>query len=185
MVLKEHLNNQENLKNAAPGIKLCTWSICSIKRNAWRSLSLLGALSSVLTPLKVNNLSKAVTSASFVRRPSSFLFFCTLSPVFPGSCLFLPSKVSLVALPYRIRLPMQETQETRVPSPGREDPREKETAAPASTLAWEVPRTEGPCGLQSWGHKEANMTEHMDTHHPNRNLSDNQIWYLFIFGVAV
>ena len=33
----------------------CTWSICSIKRNSRRSLSLLGPLSSVLDPLKVNN----------------------------------------------------------------------------------------------------------------------------------
>ena len=46
----------------------------------------------------------------------------------------------------RIRLLMQETW---VPSPGREDPLEKEMAAHSSTLAWEAPWTEEPGGLQS------------------------------------
>ena len=34
---------------------------------------------------------------------------------------------------------MQEMQETGVPSLGREDPLEEETAAHSSTLAWEIP----------------------------------------------
>ena len=42
-------------------------------------------------------------------------------------------------------------QETMVWSLGWEDPLEKEMAAPSSTLAWEIPWTEGPGGLQSIG----------------------------------
>ena len=42
-------------------------------------------------------------------------------------------------------------QETRVQSPGREDPLEKEMAPDSSTLAWEIPWTEEPGRLQSVG----------------------------------
>ena len=42
-------------------------------------------------------------------------------------------------------------QETRVPSLGQEDPLEKEMATHSSTLAWKIPRTEEPGGLQSMG----------------------------------
>ena len=42
---------------------------------------------------------------------------------------------------------VQETQETRVRSLGREDPLEKETAAHSSVLAWRIPGTEEPGGL--------------------------------------
>ena len=45
-------------------------------------------------------------------------------------------------------------QETQVPSLGQENPLEKETAAHSSILAWETPRTEEPCGLQSMGSQE-------------------------------
>ena len=41
--------------------------------------------------------------------------------------------------------------ETRVQSLGREDPLEKEMATHSSTLAWEIPWTEEPGGLQSMG----------------------------------
>ena len=40
-------------------------------------------------------------------------------------------------------------QETRVQSLGQEDPLEKEMATHSSTLAWEIPGTEEPGGLQS------------------------------------
>ena len=42
-------------------------------------------------------------------------------------------------------------QETRVQSLGREDPLEKETATHSSILAWRIPWTEEPGGLQSMG----------------------------------
>ena len=35
--------------------------------------------------------------------------------------------------------------------PGREDPLEEEMATPSSILAWEIPQTEEPGGLQSMG----------------------------------
>ena len=44
---------------------------------------------------------------------------------------------------------MQGTQETRVCSLGGEDPLEEETATHSSILAWEIPWTEEPGGLQS------------------------------------
>ena len=46
---------------------------------------------------------------------------------------------------------MQETEETWVRSLGREDPLEKEMATHSSILAWEIPWTEEPGGLQSMG----------------------------------
>ena len=48
-------------------------------------------------------------------------------------------------------LAMQEIQETRVQSLGQEDPLEKEMAAQSNILAWEIPWTEEPGGLQSIG----------------------------------
>ena len=44
---------------------------------------------------------------------------------------------------------MQETQETWIQSPGREDPLEKEIAIHSSILVWKIPWTEEPGGLQS------------------------------------
>ena len=44
---------------------------------------------------------------------------------------------------------MQETQEMQVQSLGQEDPLEKEMATHSSILAWEIPWTEEPGGLQS------------------------------------
>ena len=46
---------------------------------------------------------------------------------------------------------MLEVQEMQVGSLGQEDPVEKEMAAHSSVLAWEVPWTEEPGGLQSMG----------------------------------
>ena len=42
-------------------------------------------------------------------------------------------------------------QETQVRSPGGEDPLEKEMTTLSSFLAWEIPRTEEPSGLQFMG----------------------------------
>ena len=48
-------------------------------------------------------------------------------------------------------LPIQETQETWVQSLGQEDPLEKGMATHSRTLAWRIPWTEEPGGLQSIG----------------------------------
>ena len=58
---------------------------------------------------------------------------------------------SLVAHWYRICLPMHETQEIWLQFLDREDPLEKEMATHSSILAWEIPWTEDPGGLQSMG----------------------------------
>ena len=46
-------------------------------------------------------------------------------------------------------------QETRVQSLGREDPLEKSLAIHSSILAWRIPRSEEPGGLQSMGSQRA------------------------------
>ena len=62
-------------------------------------------------------------------------------------------------------------QETRVRSLGWEDPLEKEMATHSSTLAWRIPWTEEPGGLQSMGWQELDMTERLHFHfHLNYSL---------------
>ena len=51
--------------------------------------------------------------------------------------------------------------EISVQSLGWEDPLEKEMATHSSILAWEIPWTEEPGGLQSIGHKESDTTERL------------------------
>ena len=41
---------------------------------------------------------------------------------------------------------------------GREDPLEQEMATPSSILAWEIPWTQEPGGLQSMGSQELDTT---------------------------
>ena len=65
--------------------------------------------------------------------------------------------ISLVAQRLRSSLVAQAVesmpamQETQVQSLGREDPLEEEMAAHSSILAWRIPLTEEPGGLQSMG----------------------------------
>ena len=49
------------------------------------------------------------------------------------------------------------TRDTRVRSPGREDPLEEEMATHSSIVAWRI-QTEEPGGSQSWGSKGSDMT---------------------------
>ena len=55
-------------------------------------------------------------------------------------------------------------QETLVRSLGQEDPLAKEMATHSSILAWRIPWTEEPGGLQSTGRKESDMTEWLHFH---------------------
>ena len=50
-------------------------------------------------------------------------------------------------------------QETRVQSLGQEDPLEEEMTTHSSILAWRIPWTEEPGGLQSRGRKKLDITE--------------------------
>ena len=53
---------------------------------------------------------------------------------------------------------MSAMQETWVQSLGQVDPLEKEMANHSSILAWKMPRTEEPGGLQSMGSQESDAT---------------------------
>ena len=55
-------------------------------------------------------------------------------------------------------------QETRVRSLGWEDPLKKEMATHSSILAWRIPWTEEPGGLQSIGSQELDTTEQLSVH---------------------
>ena len=59
-----------------------------------------------------------------------------------------PTRASLVSQEVKNPPAMWETQ---VPSLGREDPLEKEMATHSSSLAWKIPWTEEPGGLQCLG----------------------------------
>ena len=54
--------------------------------------------------------------------------------------------------------------ETWVQSLDQEDPLEKEMAPHSSTLAWRIPWTEEPGGLQSTGCKESDTMERLHFH---------------------
>ena len=71
----------------------------------------------------------------------------------------------LVAQWSRICLPVEEMQETRVPSLHKKDPLEEEMATHSSILAWKIPWIEKPGGHQSRGvSKESYLTVRMHTH---------------------
>ena len=59
------------------------------------------------------------------------------------------TQASPVVLVVKNLLPMQETWETRFPSLGQGDPLEEGTATHSSIIAWRIPWTEEPGGLQS------------------------------------
>ena len=66
----------------------------------------------------------------------------------------------------KIHLSMQEMQETWVQSLGQEDPLGEEMATHSSVLAWKIPWTEEPGGLQFMGSQRVGqdwVTEHIGT----------------------
>ena len=67
------------------------------------------------------------------------MLFCISYPVL-GICLVAQMVKPLPAM-----------QETWVQSLGWEDPLEKEVATLSNIIAWEIPQTEEPLGLQSMG----------------------------------
>ena len=70
----------------------------------------------------------------------------------------------------------------------------------SSTLAWKIPWTDEPGGLQSMGSLESDMTERLDFHfslscieegngNPLQcscleNLRDGEVWWAAVYGVA-
>ena len=68
---------------------------------------------------------------------------------------------------------MQETQETWVRSLDQEDPLEEGMATHSSILAWRIPRTEEPGGLQSMGLRRVGherTSEHKRSNHSGQWL---------------
>ena len=63
-------------------------------------------------------------------------------------------------------------QETQVLFLGWADPPEKEMAMHSSTLAWRIPWTEEPGGLQSMGSQESDTTERLNQHHQVLSTQD-------------
>ena len=64
---------------------------------------------------------------------------------------YLPSYLGFSFLLAQMVKRLSTMQETWVRSLGREDPLEKEMATHCSTIAWKIPWTEEPGGLQSMG----------------------------------
>ena len=69
---------------------------------------------------------------------------------------------------------MRESQEMQVRFLGWDDPIEEEMATHSSILAWRIPRTEGPGGLQSTGSQKSDTTERLSRTHTGRWLSFNK-----------
>ena len=61
-------------------------------------------------------------------------------------------------------------QETRVLPVGGEDPLEKEMATNSSILAWKIPWTEEPGGLQSMKLQKPDTTYPLNHHHHNYTI---------------
>ena len=59
------------------------------------------------------------------------------------------------------RMAQMATQETRVQSLRQEDSLEEGMSTHSSSLAWRIPWTEEPGGLQAMGHKESDPTEQL------------------------
>ena len=73
-----------------------------------------------------------------------------LSKLCPGE-FWVPFQLSFLRLLAQAVKNLPAMQETQVRSLGWEDPLEKETATHSGILAWRIPWTEDPGGLQSVG----------------------------------
>ena len=60
---------------------------------------------------------------------------------------------------------MQEPQERKVPFLGRADPLEEEAAIHSSIIAWRIPWTKEPDGLQSMGSQSLKQLKRLSTAH--------------------
>ena len=69
-------------------------------------------------------------------------------------------------------------QETQVPFLGQEDPLEKEMAIHSSILAWRIPWTEEPGGLQSMGLQRVRYDEVINTHTMSLSLMSSRFIHI-------
>ena len=79
----------------------------------------------------------------------------------------------------KLRKNLPATQETRVLSLGWEDPLEKEMATHSSILAWRIPWTEEPGGLQSVGLQRVRHNQATNTNF-TAYLMNEMIWKFLI-----
>ena len=108
------------------------------------------------------------------RGPGQWQGRAAILGVFP----FRPSAVIGASLVAQMVKNLTARQETWVPSLGREDPLEKEIATHSSILAWRIPWTEEPGGLQSMGlqrvrHNWVTNTYYLCCHHA---LCETGLW---------
>ena len=75
--------------------------------------------------------------------------------------VIIGTPVSWSSLVARMVKNLPAIQETQVQSLGREDPLEKEMATHSNILAWRIPWTEEPGGLQSMGSQRVGHDEHL------------------------
>ena len=77
-------------------------------------------------------------------------------------------------------------QETQVQSLGREDLLEKDMATHFSILAWTIPRTEEPGGIQSMGSQRVGHDSGTNTHTLlfTFYLFNFMFWFMFILTTA-
>ena len=66
--------------------------------------------------------------------------------------------------------------ETRVQSPGRDNPLEEGKATYSSILAWRIPWTEEPGSYSPWGCQESDTTEVTEHTHTGRNECSWEFW---------
>ena len=93
-----------------------------------------------------NNAAQNICAQVFVGHLS---LFCRVHTGFPGGTT--DKEPACQCRRCRTCLPMQEMQETELPSLGQEDTLEKEMATHSYILAWRILQTEKPGGLQSTG----------------------------------
>ena len=74
-------------------------------------------------------------------------------------------------------------QETWVRSQGWKDPLEKEMTTHSSILAWKIPWTEEPGGLQSRGHKESGTTEQLTFFQRHMNTNNHAVVQIICINI--
>ena len=91
-------------------------------------------------------MSPALTGGFFTAEPPG-------KPFYSLSNFYI--QYSVIEFPWWLSNNLPVMQETQVQSVGQEDPLEKEMATHSIILAWEIPWTEEPGGLQSLGSQKS------------------------------
>ena len=116
--------------------------------------------------------------------PLFILPMCTMLRIWKLKTIFTVEFISLMETTEKyfvwtnaFRLPMQETQELWVWFLGWEDPLEEGVTTHCSVLAWRIPWTEEPGGLQFMGSQRVRH----DWEHAHKP-TNNKYWFLSMYG---